>query len=719
MKLNENLINADTKHCVSIFRCLAYIVMIAFTSVLAVNAQTDFTVTFHFGGQRPDSTVSVTSGNTVTEPADPDSTGYRFDGWFLDNAWSQAFDFSGAITQNTTLYAKWTELHTVTYLYNPGGATYDIDTVANNEKANAPALPDSLHLSFDDWYNTEDYSGSVWDFDNLITQDTTLYARWRAQVTFDPRGGTRTTLNSDTTVYADSVIHAANWSDPVNPPFTFEGWYTDTVTYNNRWDLDTDPVTRDTTLYARWVATVTFNTNGGTPTTGDTIVNANTPVENWSEPVRQGLHFNGWYTDNGAFTDEWDLDADSVKRDTTLYARWMARVTFDPNGGSINGSITPADTSVDVNHNVSEWTHLPTRAYHTFNGWYADQACTIPFALTGDITRDSTVYAKWTIHNYTVTYLLEPGGATFTTQTADHGDLLSAPDPAPDSTGYTLVGWYKDVAGSMAWNFATDIVTQDTTLYARWTLLMLKVTLPNPSNTEGLTGIVVTSSGSFIQESDTVYSVPYGRSFSFRPEYETGYSDTASIVTVNGVRIRANNDGVYTVPDIREQVVIGIEPVVAMYRVEFPLEFPASDVYGVYYIKSGDDFTFLLPSDIVPPGKELRITTGRANDLEGGVVITLKDNGKYEVVIRDIRENITVQIELVTGNDDIPTAKVWAYDHTLYITSLTNSEARIYNTSGILAKILPCLAGETAKTQLERGIYIVVIDGKARKVVIN
>lgn len=35
-------------------------------------------------------------------------------------------------------------------------------------------------------------------------------------------------------------------------------------------------------------------------------------------------------------------------------------------------------------------------------------------------------------------------------------------------TGYVFVGWYKDVDLSMQWNFATDTVMQNITLYAAW-----------------------------------------------------------------------------------------------------------------------------------------------------------------------------------------------------------------------------------------------------------
>lgn len=38
----------------------------------------------------------------------------------------------------------------------------------------------------------------------------------------------------------------------------------------------------------------------------------------------------------------------------------------------------------------------PTREGYTFSGWYADEACTIPYDFDAPVTGDITLYAKWT-----------------------------------------------------------------------------------------------------------------------------------------------------------------------------------------------------------------------------------------------------------------------------------------------------------------------------------
>lgn len=47
------------------------------------------------------------------------------------------------------------------------------------------------------------------------------------------------------------------------------------------------------------------------------------------------------------------------------------------------------------------------------------------------------------------------------------GNKIVAPT-APTAEGYTFAGWYKEAACTNAWNFATDTVMDDVTLYAKW-----------------------------------------------------------------------------------------------------------------------------------------------------------------------------------------------------------------------------------------------------------
>lgn len=68
----------------------------------------------------------------------------------------------------------------------------------------------------------------------------------------------------------------------------------------------------------------------------------------------------------------------------------------------------------------------------------------------------------------TVTYDVQGHGTAPAGQTDIRvGSTIDRPED-PSEPGYRFDGWYKDAACTMAWNFDTDIVQSDTTLYAKW-----------------------------------------------------------------------------------------------------------------------------------------------------------------------------------------------------------------------------------------------------------
>ena len=50
---------------------------------------------------------TTTANGSVAKPADPTREGYTFAGWYTDEACTEAYDFSVAVTADMTLYAKW------------------------------------------------------------------------------------------------------------------------------------------------------------------------------------------------------------------------------------------------------------------------------------------------------------------------------------------------------------------------------------------------------------------------------------------------------------------------------------------------------------------------------------------------------------------------------------------------------------------------------------
>ena len=59
------------------------------------------------------------------------------------------------------------------------------------------------------------------------------------------------------------------------------------------------------------------------------------------------------------------------------------------------------------------------------------------------------------------------GGSAIESIKAESGALIEKPAD-PTKEGFQFDGWYKDEALSTAWNFSTDRISEETTLYAKW-----------------------------------------------------------------------------------------------------------------------------------------------------------------------------------------------------------------------------------------------------------
>ena len=68
------------------------------------------TVSFECGSQAKESTKVVQYGEKVTPPAEPTAKGYRFEGWYAQENGGAPFDFNQAITEDVTVYARWSKV---------------------------------------------------------------------------------------------------------------------------------------------------------------------------------------------------------------------------------------------------------------------------------------------------------------------------------------------------------------------------------------------------------------------------------------------------------------------------------------------------------------------------------------------------------------------------------------------------------------------------------
>ena len=81
---------------------------------------------------------------------------------------------------------------------------------------------------------------------------------------------------------------------------------------------------------------------------------------------------------------------------------------------------------------------------------------------TIDVTENTNTYAITFDANGVTAENMPASGSV------QYGKQITAPTTRPTNAIKTFVGWYKEAACTTEWNFATDVVKADVTLYAKW-----------------------------------------------------------------------------------------------------------------------------------------------------------------------------------------------------------------------------------------------------------
>jgi uncharacterized repeat protein (TIGR02543 family) len=434
------------------------------------------------------------TGDFIGEPA-IDVEGWYVKGWYkdaegsTDQLWDFRTDTMPGGEEGLTLYAQWERRgYAVDYDMNgygyeaapgPVTATYGALLAAPDPE------PSVTGRKFTGWY-TDESCTRLWHFDRdtMPARNLTLYAKWV----------------SDSAVSVDFVINGHGgdsidtaWYDPGawidSPPepslegYSFEGWFRDEEC-TEPWIFEEDTVDTSIILYARWIARiyeVRYDTNGyGDYTPAPVRAAFGTRLAEPSPPSHYGYVFGGWYTDELCSPgSRWNFALNTVPAtDIILYAKWTIdefTVTYDANGHGV----APPPTTAVFGTKIS----IPPPPFETgyiFGGWFKNRGCTSAWDFAVDTMpgRDLTLYAKWTVMAFTVTYDANGHGAAPSAVPANYGSLLTAPEQ-PYEAGYDFGGWFKDKAcdHDAKWDFASDTMPdRDIVLYAKWTVRGYTVT---------------------------------------------------------------------------------------------------------------------------------------------------------------------------------------------------------------------------------------------------
>lgn len=197
--------------------------------------------------------------------------------------------------------------------------------------------------------------------------------------------------------------------------------------------------------------------------------------------ARRGYFFVGWNTKaDGSGTDYRDEEIVSGltqidQKVVYLYAQWREEkyeIRYVLNGGTQNAKNPTSYTIRSANIKLK----APTRKGYLFQGWYQDAAKTRTQGMirTGSVG-DRTVYAKWKVQTYQITYQLDHGRNA--KKNPKSYKITTTPVTLLEATrkGYVFKGWYLDARYKTPIKKIEKGRTGDLKLYAKWKVITYKI----------------------------------------------------------------------------------------------------------------------------------------------------------------------------------------------------------------------------------------------------
>lgn len=258
-------------------------------------------------------------------------------------------------------------------------------------------------------------------------------------ISYDLDGGTNNENNptSYTIESPDITLQPATKTG-----YTFAGWTGTSLDAATESVTITQGSTGNRSYRAEWTInqyTLSFDTAGGT-TINAITQDYSSDITAPANPTKTGYTFASWSP---------DIPAKMPAENQTFTATWTANtytVAFNANNGTgtmSNQSFTYDETAKALTTNTF------TRSGYTFNGWntqtngtgtsYTDGQSVQNLTSTANAT--ITLYAQWTIQNYTITYDLDGGTVATANPSSYKVESNAITLNNPTRTGYTFAGW--------------------------------------------------------------------------------------------------------------------------------------------------------------------------------------------------------------------------------------------------------------------------------------
>lgn len=429
------------------------------------------------------------SGESFNLPAAPTRPGYDFKGWKIGNAVLTAGAAYTVDEDDMVFTAQW-EARTDTpytvehYLENLNGS-YALDTTeplkGTTDTTVTAAAKSYDNFTYDSTVPDTVASGNIAADGSLVlklfytrnTYDYTVrHIKQLPDGSYDEANAEVETLSGKFEALAAVTAKDYGSHYPTNNADTKQNIKIEKgLTIDVKYDLDEH--------------TLTFETNGGSAINPVTVRHGNA-VARPTDPTKDKYTFIGWYADP-EFTAKYDF-ATVLEADKTIYAKFeltstpigdiyvrydvlhikqLPDGTYDLANAEVEHLSAKKDTTVtavikdyrathhvNVNRTLSKLTGTAIQPYMGVDG--------------KPVYTILTVYYDLDFHTLTFDTM---GGSKIAPETVRHGLTVAKPKD-PVNGGYIFDGWYTDKTFRTPYNFATPL-TQDTTIYAKWFLIVL------------------------------------------------------------------------------------------------------------------------------------------------------------------------------------------------------------------------------------------------------
>ena len=397
----------------------------AFSSSVAIHWLCTVTFNANGHGTAPEP-LSGNSGYKLNKPDDLSAPGYGFGGWYTDEALENEFDFNTALSDDVTLYAKWTPNdNIISFDTNGEGNPVPQQTVKTDEQVTEPPFQSSDSRCIWGWYKDKNCT-QPYDFNTPVKEPMTLYAKWGPACLAtlnmtNSEGGTCKLTDADGKEYAFEhlIEHLLpgiyQLTITANEGYSFGGNY---IVTNRNSHISTLPYDFGGINYTQQINLTENDLDVNVEFTKIPTVLISTK----SDGVATGCSYtlkdgnNNSYTDGSTLTHVFD--------ETVMVWNPKYNLTLNIEKGEYGcmGTIVNMGKTEDITDNQTSYTIIPK----------------------GSISIELFFYTKTNTYNL----VFESAGSIYQTITQTFGTEVTAP-ANPTREGYTFAGWDKSIPSTM------------------------------------------------------------------------------------------------------------------------------------------------------------------------------------------------------------------------------------------------------------------------------